>query len=124
LYFFHDQQNDSDSNCIPSSSVITKCGRCRDSSSVEKNDGEPSTKKPKQNVKQHNRLAHRTSCYGCDSWTAKQRATYDRNGLKKLVTEFKEKHGGSFDVHIVLSKPVDDDGGEFLEIASQPGATE
>ena len=119
LYFFHDEQNDSNSNCILSS-IPTKCARCRESSSIERDIGEPAAKK----AKHHQTVVfNSTSCSGCDSWTAMQRASYDRNCLKKEVEKFKQKHGGSFDVHIVLSKPVND-GGEFLEIASQPGATE
>ena len=117
MYFFHDEQNDSNANCI--SSVKRKCARCRDSSSAEKNEEEPAVKKSKRNTT----VLKPTLCDGCDSWTAQQRASYDRNGLKNKVSEFKRIHGGSFDVHIVLSKPVDDEE-EFLEIASQPGATE
>ena len=84
---------------------------------------EPPSKKQKKKQIQDNDLSNLTSCDDCEGWSSQERASFDRSCLKKEVEKFKQRHGGSFEVHLILSKPVDD-GGAFMEMASQPGAVE
>ena len=117
LYFFHDQIEICNSGDVMSQ----KCHRCQDS---DNEDMEPCPKKNRDNVRcfeQNDKLL--TACSGCNYWSPFQRASYDCNGLKKEVENYKKDCGGSFEVHIILSKPVNDED-EFLQIASQPGAIE
>ena len=116
MYFFHDQTED-DSGFLSS----PKCPRCQDSDNedVSHESSEKSNSSSEKLEKQDCIIP--TACVDCSDWTSLQRASYDRNDLKKEVENYKKSCGGSFEVHIVLSKPVND-GGEFLQIASQPGA--
>ena len=125
LYFFYDQEVEADSqSLIPSSLALnSKCRRCQGSSDNDKS-LECHPKRPRMSEAATSAgAAFPTQCYNCESWSSSQRANYDRLGLKKEIETYKEQLGGSFEVHVVLSRPVDS-GEEFMEIASQPDAIE
>ena len=60
-------------------------------------------------------------CESCSCLTPTQRASRDRNELKKSIENFRSVVHGDFNVHIVLSRPVDYEE-DFVDMASQPNA--
>ncbi|XP_076805544.1 uncharacterized protein LOC143449293 [Clavelina lepadiformis] len=130
LYFLHDKLAENEDAEEHSHSPTKNCKRCtfssdnidfatprkkarkaRDSKTTEDNDQDCSTS------------FNHSVCSECDTWTSTKRASQDRTDLKVTVEEYKKTIGGEFQVHIVLSRPVDYEE-DFLEFASQPGAVE
>uniref|UniRef100_H2ZDS5 Uncharacterized protein n=1 Tax=Ciona savignyi TaxID=51511 RepID=H2ZDS5_CIOSA len=62
-------------------------------------------------------------CEQCYSASPTQTAGKDRTQLKETVDRYKQINSKVFQVHIVLSRPVDYEE-DFLEFASQPGSVE
>ena len=60
-------------------------------------------------------------CENCSCLTPTQRAARDRKELKKSIECFRSEVNGDFNVHIVLSRPVDYEE-DFVDMASQPNA--
>jgi len=124
LYFLDDKSCQEESvldHTVPS---VYRCARCR---FVDQNANAdiPKKKRKARNSSFTDVMAEdeKQSCASCLTMTSTQRAGKDRSDLKAVVEEFKSSQGGAFQVHIVLSQPVDYEE-DFYEFASQPGAIE
>nr|CAB3261907.1 uncharacterized protein LOC100177587 [Phallusia mammillata] len=121
LYFLHDKDGSIDLE--NDMSTTFKCVRCK---GVDNNNNfqipAKKSRRSKTSVEATDVIV-KTSCSNCASLSPTHRACQDRNDLKVNVENYKKASGGTFQVHIILSQPVDYEE-DFLEFASQPGAVE
>lgn len=135
LYFLHDEEPEMEEDLACCLTQEFTCYRCSNPPK-ETPTSSKTPKKRKLNIcnRDGNKLASSSDlssvnsinklppfCESCSSLTPTQRAARDRNELKKSVECFKSEVNGVFNVHIVLSRPVDYEE-DFVDMASQPNA--
>lgn len=121
LYFLHDKEEGTGNNGDEHLSTSFRCYRCK---GIDDNTNfEVPAKKSRRSKVSELPSTLQTKCSNCDSLSSTYRACQDRSHLKAAVDSYKTKSGGTFQVHIILSQPVDYEE-DFLEFASQPGAIE
>ncbi|XP_002128020.2 uncharacterized protein LOC100177587 [Ciona intestinalis] len=125
LYFLHVKSNmkadheKQEGNCIRCNFNVAE----HEFSPPKKRQRTPKKRKSSDNETEKVDTPFHVSCHQCDSDTPTYTAGRDRTQLKETVTRYKVHHSKEFQVHIVLSRPVDYEE-DFLEFASQPGAVE